>query len=74
MSYAILFLDAMGSRFVIKVWSGTRRFTAPWAFMATEPRILGILIENTEWTKFWLRVMNDLKNWPAAGFVDTGLS
>ena len=52
-----------GSRSATKAWSATRRSisrSASWPTARKE--ILGLWIEQTEGAKFWLRVMNELKN------------
>ena len=52
-----------GSRSATRAWSGTR-----WSYLTLaldcegQKHILGICIEQSEGAKFWLRVMNELKN------------
>ena len=54
---------ACGSRSATRAWSATRRSTSRSASRPDGTKdILGIWIEKTEGAKFWLRVMNELKN------------
>ncbi|MHC2755213.1 putative transposase [Bradyrhizobium liaoningense] len=52
-----------GSRFAMRGWSRTRQSTSCWASLhRAQKDVLGLWIEQTEGAKFWLKVMNDLRN------------
>ena len=52
-----------GSRCATKAWCATRPSTSLSGFEPDGTKeILGLWIEQTEGAKFWLRVMNELKN------------
>src|SRR3954451_16586268 len=51
-----------GSRSETRAWSATRQSTSPSVSRRTAPRTFSACGSRTQGAKFWLRVMNELRN------------